>query len=81
MPKAGAAAALPIRQLVDERAVTGSTMGSTRLSVDVPRLINLYRNKQFYLDELITQRIPLEHINEAIQHTHTGNAIRNVIIF
>ena len=81
IPEAGATASLPIRQLVEERMVMGSFMGSTRLSVDVPRLINLYRNKQFYLDELITQRIPLEHINEAIQHTHTGNAIRNVIIF
>ncbi len=81
IPESGATAALPVAALVQERMVMGSSMGSTRLSVDVPRLINLYRNKQLYLDELITQRIPLEHINEAIQHTHSGNAIRNVVMF
>ncbi len=81
IPETGATASFPVSQLVQERMVTGSTMGSTRLSIDVPRLIALYRNKQLLLDELITQRLPLEQINEAIQHTHMGNAIRNVIVF
>ncbi len=81
IPETGATVALPVYGLVQERMVTGSTMGSTRLSTDVPRLINLYRNKQLMLDELITQRIPLERINEAIIHTHSGNALRNVIVF
>jgi S-(hydroxymethyl)glutathione dehydrogenase/alcohol dehydrogenase len=81
IPEAGATAAFPVGQLVQERMVTGSTMGSTRLSVDVPRLFDLYRNKQLLLDELISRRMQLEQINEAIAHTHSGAAIRNVIMF
>lgn len=81
IPETGATAALPVGAFVEERMVTGSTMGSTRLSVDVPRLFDLYRNKQLLLDQLISRRLPLDQINEAIAHTHSGNAIRNVIIF
>jgi Zn-dependent alcohol dehydrogenase len=81
IPETGATAALPVLSLVQERMVTGSTMGSTRLSIDVPHFIDLYRNKQLILDELITERLPLERINEAMHHTHSGNAVRNVIVF
>ncbi len=81
IPELGATAALSVMGFVQERMVTGSTMGSTRLDVDVPRLIALYRNKQLMLDELITARLPLERINDAIQDTHGGTAVRNVILF
>ncbi|MBI5879051.1 MAG: zinc-binding dehydrogenase [Chloroflexi bacterium] len=81
IPETGATVALPVQQFVQERMVTGSTMGSTRLNVDVPHLINLYRNKQLLLDELITARYPLERINEAIAHTAGGDALRNLIVF
>lgn len=64
-----------------EKTVTGSFMGSTRLSVDVPRLVSLYQTGRLKLDELITGRYPLEQINEAIQALEKGEALRNVIVF
>ncbi len=81
IPESGAMVSFPSFGFFAERMVMGSTMGSTRLGTDIPRLINLYRNKQLMLDELISQRFPLERINEAIHDTHTGNAIRNMIVF
>lgn len=63
------------------RTVVGSLMGSTRLSVDVPRLIELYRQGRLKLDELITERYPLENINAAIESMERGEALRNVIVF
>ena len=42
----------------------GSNMGSTRLGVDVPRLVAAYREGRLLLDELITGRYPLERIND-----------------
>jgi len=81
IPAAGSTAAFPVLGLVQERRVTGSTMGSTRLQRDVPALINLYRSKQLLLDELITERFPLARINEAIASTSAGAALRNVIVF
>ena len=33
------------------------------------------------LDELITDRYPLERINEAVETVRKGNVMRNVIVF
>lgn len=65
----------------DSQRVLGSKMGSTRLSVDVPKLVELYQEGRLKLDELITKRYPLEQINEAIAAVNRGEALRNVIIF
>ena len=82
IPHEGATAALSIGDMVwNEQRVIGSRMGSTRLSVDVPRLVDLYRHGRLKLDELITARYPLEQINEAISAMETGEVLRNVIVF
>jgi S-(hydroxymethyl)glutathione dehydrogenase/alcohol dehydrogenase len=82
IPHEGATVALPIGDVVrNEKRVIGSRMGSTRLSVDVPRLVDLYRHGRLKLDELITARYPLEQINEAIEAMETGEVLRNVIVF
>jgi S-(hydroxymethyl)glutathione dehydrogenase/alcohol dehydrogenase len=82
IPQEGATAALSIGDMVwNEQRVIGSRMGSTRLSVDVPRLVDLYRHGRLKLDELITARYPLEQINEAISAMETGEVLRNVIVF
>jgi len=64
-----------------DRTIRGSLMGSTRLATDVPRLINLYLNGRLKLDELISNRFPLEEINTALDMTARGEATRNVIMF
>lgn len=64
-----------------EQRILSSSMGSTRLSVQVPQLIQLYRRKRLKLDELISRRYPLEEINEAIASMERGEALRNVIVF
>ncbi len=67
--------------VVSEKTITGSLMGTTRLSVDVPRLVALYEDKRLKLDELITARYSLSQINDAIEVTESGTALRNVILF
>jgi Zn-dependent alcohol dehydrogenase len=81
-PQAGSKVSFPVSQFVGgERKVMGSSMGSSRLSVDVPRLVELYKRGRLKLDELITARYPLEQINEAVEIMEKGEALRNVIIF
>jgi Zn-dependent alcohol dehydrogenase len=81
-PGAGATVPLSVRRLMGgELRIMGSAMGSTRLSVDVPRLVELYYGGRLMLDELITARYPLEEINEAIESTERGEALRNMIVF
>ncbi len=61
--------------------ILGSKMGSTRLRVDIPKLVALYESGRLKLDELITGRYPLEEINHAIDEVRADKALRNVIIF
>jgi Zn-dependent alcohol dehydrogenase len=82
MPQREARAPLPIADFVeDAQTVIGSKMGSARLHVDAPRLVDLYLGGRLKLDELITARFPLEQINEAIESMERGEALRNVIVF
>jgi Zn-dependent alcohol dehydrogenase len=65
----------------DNQRILGSNMGSTRLQVDVPKLVELYQQGRLKLDELITARYRLEEINEAITAVNRGEALRNVIVY
>ena len=64
-----------------EQHIMGSKMGSTRLRVDVPKLVALYKDGRLKLDELVTKQYPLEEINEAVAAVKRGEALRNVIVF
>ena len=65
----------------DGQKILGSKMGSARVRIDVPRIVDLYRQGRIKLDELISGRYPLEQINEAIASVKRGEALRNVIVF
>jgi Zn-dependent alcohol dehydrogenase len=81
MPPTGVDLPLPVFETVFRSVkILGSKMGSTRLSVDVPRLLDLYQAGHLQLDELITERYPLERINEAIASVERGEALRHVIV-
>ena len=64
-----------------EQRVLSSSMGSTRLSVQVPQLVELYQQGRLKLDELVTRTYPLEEINEAIAAVERGEVLRTVIVF
>ncbi|MGD9508500.1 MAG: Zn-dependent alcohol dehydrogenase [Geminicoccaceae bacterium] len=61
--------------------VLGSKMGSSRIRIDVPMLVDLYRQGRLKLDELISGRFPLEEVNAAVSGVIKGEALRNVIVF
>lgn len=82
MPAVGAKLQIEAVDFADNsQRILGSKMGSTRLHVDVPKLVELYKQGRLKLDELITARYPLEEINEAIAAVKRGEALRNVIVF
>ena len=61
--------------------ILGSKMGSARIQVDIPNLVDLYGQGRVKLDELVTKTYPIEQINEAIDAVKRGEALRNVIVF
>ncbi len=82
MPPSGVRASFdPGWIAADGQRILGSKMGSARLPVDVPKIVELYREGRLKLDELITARFPFEKINEAIAASRTGAALRNVLVF
>lgn len=82
MPASGVTATFdPGCIAADGQRILGSKMGSSRIQIDVPRIVDLYRQGRVKLDELVTGRYPLERINEAIASVNRGEALRNVIVF
>jgi S-(hydroxymethyl)glutathione dehydrogenase / alcohol dehydrogenase len=69
-------------EAVAERSlrILGSKVGSTRPQLDIPRLVELYRQGRLKLDELITHRVPLERINDGLAAAEHGEAIRAVVV-
>jgi S-(hydroxymethyl)glutathione dehydrogenase/alcohol dehydrogenase len=64
-----------------ERKLQGSWMGSNRMRVDMPRIVELYMQGRLHLDEWITKKIKLEEINEGFDLIRQGNGMRSVIDF
>ena len=82
MPASGAMAAYePVMLAATGQGMVGSKMGDVVISRDIPWMVDLYQQGRLKLDELISNRWPLEQINEAIADTRTGSAKRNVILF
>ena len=82
MPPEGSKAAIEALDLADQgQRILGSKMGNTRLRVDIPKLVDLYQQGRLKLDELVSNRYPIEQINEAIASVKQTEALRNVIVF
>lgn len=62
------------------KRIIGAKMGSSKLSVDIPKLLKSYDAGEFKLDELVSGRYKLEEINEAMEATKNGGVMRNVIV-
>ena len=64
-----------------ERKIQGSSMGSNRFRVDMPRLIEFYKQRKLHLDDWISDRIKLAEINEGFAAMKAGKVVRSVIDF
>jgi S-(hydroxymethyl)glutathione dehydrogenase/alcohol dehydrogenase len=64
-----------------ERKIQGSSMGSNRFRVDMPRLIEFYNQRRLHLDDWISDRIKLADINQGFANMKAGKVVRSVIRF
>jgi S-(hydroxymethyl)glutathione dehydrogenase/alcohol dehydrogenase len=67
--------------LLQEKKLQGSLMGSNRFPVDMPRFVDFYMTGKLKLDELISRRIKLDQVNEALDELKKGELARSVIMF
>ncbi len=67
--------------LMGEKRVVRSSYGDARPRRDFPWIVNEYLKGRLKLDELITNRIRLEDINEGFASLARGEGIRTVVMF
>jgi S-(hydroxymethyl)glutathione dehydrogenase/alcohol dehydrogenase len=66
--------------LLMEKTLQGSTMGSNRFRIDMPRYVELYLQGRLKLDQMVSRRIRLEEIHDGFQAMKSGG-IRSVVVF
>ena len=68
-------------ELLREKKLQGSNMGSNRFRVDMPRYVDFYLAGKLHLDDMISGHIGLGDINSALEALETGEVARNVVMF
>jgi S-(hydroxymethyl)glutathione dehydrogenase/alcohol dehydrogenase len=68
-------------QLLLEKKLQGSNMGSNRFRVDMPQYVEWYLAGKLKLDELVSAVIPLEQINEGFAALRQGEVARQLVTF
>lgn len=65
--------------LIRGKNIRGSWGGGSRPDRDIPRFVEMYRNGSLPLEKLISHRLPLDHINKALDLLEAGGASRILI--
>jgi S-(hydroxymethyl)glutathione dehydrogenase/alcohol dehydrogenase len=82
LPKFGSDFAFPaVPFLRCELRVLSSMVGSAPHQIEIPRYGELYLKGALKLDELVSQRIPLDAINRGYEELAAGDIARSVIVF
>lgn len=68
-------------ELLSEKKLQGSNMGSNHFRVDMPRFVDFYLSGKLHLDEIISKHIRLAEVNDALDALKTGQDSRHIIMF
>jgi S-(hydroxymethyl)glutathione dehydrogenase/alcohol dehydrogenase len=81
MPPAGSVVAFDGLELfLDAKEIRVSIMGSSQIRRDFPRYVALAETGRLDIGSMITQRIGLDAVDDAIHAMETGEVIRSVIV-
>jgi len=67
--------------LLDEKVLQGSNMGSNRFRIDMPWYVDLYLEGRLHLDVIATERIDLGGLAGAFDEMRTGATGRSIVTF
>jgi alcohol dehydrogenase len=67
--------------VAEERVVRGSYMGSAVPLRDLPRFVAMYQAGRLPVDQLLTNSLTLDQINEGFDRLADGLAVRQVVLF
>ncbi|WP_410874602.1 NDMA-dependent alcohol dehydrogenase [Nocardia sp. A7] len=63
-----------------EKSIKGCLFGSANPQYDIPRLLRMYNEGQYMLDELITRTYSLEEVNNGYEDLLNGSNLRGMIL-
>ncbi len=72
---------LPMSGFLHERKIQGSLMGSANFRTELPFILRMYQAGRLKLDELVSNRIPLDQINQGFADMKNGDIARSVVVF
>lgn len=75
------AAVSPLTLTAEARTVIGSYLGSAVPERDIPRYVELWRDGRLPLEALVSARIELDDIAEAMDRLAAGEELRQLILF
>lgn len=77
----GERVSVPGHELLDEKRLQGSNMGSNRFRIDVPAYVSMYLDGRLNLDDMISGTMGIDDINAGFDQMRTGAVARNLIVF
>ena len=72
---------VPAHDLLFERRLQATTLGSTSYRLDIPRFVDLYMQRRLNLDDMISKRLRLDEINEGYAAVKNGTVVRDLVVF
>lgn len=82
LPAPGQPASIdPLALTAEARSIVGSYLGSAVPEHDIPIYEQLWRSGQLAVEGLVSDTIPLEEINQAMDTLDGGHALRQIITF
>ena len=67
--------------LLAEKKLQGSMMGSNQFRVDMPNMVRMYLDGRLLLDEMVSRTISLDEVNDGYDAMKKGEVARTVITF
>jgi S-(hydroxymethyl)glutathione dehydrogenase / alcohol dehydrogenase len=71
----------PYELYAGEKRLVGSVFGSTDIRRDFPRVIQMWRDGSLDLERIISARIDLDALPDAVAALRSGEALRSVVVF
>lgn len=66
---------------IEEKRLLGCFLGSARIDVDIPRLVDLHAAGELELEGLVSRRLALSELPDALDRLRSGEAVRQLVVF
>jgi S-(hydroxymethyl)glutathione dehydrogenase / alcohol dehydrogenase len=66
---------------ISEKTLRGTFLGSARIQTDIPRLVELYHAGELELDALVSRKLALTELPDALERMRAGDGVRQVVVF